>query len=54
MAGSIVEGSIVQLKSGGPKMTVKWLEDGDAYCEWFAGAEIKGARFALVQLDLIS
>ncbi len=28
-------GSIVQLKSGGPKMTVSHVEDGFVHCTWF-------------------
>jgi len=31
-------GDVVKLKSGGPKMTVKYIEkDGQIYCQWFAG-----------------
>jgi len=32
-------GDLVQLKSGGPKMTVKAIdpENGEAYCQWFVG-----------------
>lgn len=43
-------GSVVSLKSGGPLMTVKWIEQGDAYCEWFSGTDVKGSKFKLVQL----
>lgn len=40
MASDISEGSIVQLKSGGPAMTVRWVgEDFGgtivANCDWF-------------------
>jgi uncharacterized protein YodC (DUF2158 family) len=40
MISQIKPGSIVQLKSGGPVMTVNWIEqrkDGSlqAFCEWF-------------------
>ena len=35
MTTAIKAGDIVTLKSGGPKMTVAWVEDGQAYCEWF-------------------
>lgn len=28
-------GDIVQLKSGSPKMTVLWSNDGKTYCFWF-------------------
>ncbi len=39
MADKIEPGSIVQLKSGGPAMTVNWVEDEQetlyASCDWF-------------------
>jgi uncharacterized protein YodC (DUF2158 family) len=39
MADEIKEGDVVQLKSGGPKMTVKkvgmWNGKLHAFCEWF-------------------
>ncbi|MFD9897479.1 DUF2158 domain-containing protein [Mesorhizobium sp. NPDC059025] len=39
MADEIKPGSVVQLKSGGPKMTVSWAEDNygvlSAACDWF-------------------
>lgn len=28
-------GDVVQLKSGGPKMTVSTLKDGEVWCVWF-------------------
>jgi len=28
-------GEVVELKSGGPKMTVNWEEGGEVYCTWF-------------------
>jgi uncharacterized protein YodC (DUF2158 family) len=46
-------GDVVQLKSGGPRMTIKFIEDGEADCEWFAGTDAKGARFELAQLVAI-
>ncbi|WP_115529612.1 YodC family protein [Xanthomonas campestris] len=54
MANDIVPGSIVSLKSGGPKMTVAWVDDGDAYCEWFdSKGEPRGQRYALVVLERV-
>lgn len=50
-------GSIVSLKSGGPEMTIRWIEAGEAYCEWFVGSkgqqDIKGTRLPLTSLDLV-
>jgi uncharacterized protein YodC (DUF2158 family) len=43
-------GDLVRLKSGGPVMTIRWVAEGDAYCEWFDGAKITGHRFALAAL----
>ena len=41
MAEKFEVGQIVQLKSGGPKMTVTGASDGkkDVECTWFAGAK---------------
>jgi uncharacterized protein YodC (DUF2158 family) len=35
-------GDLVQLKSGGPTMTIRWIEDGEAFCEWFDGKKVVG------------
>lgn len=47
-------GDVVRLKSGGPDMTVKWAEEGDAYCEWFDGKANKGANFTLTSLEKVA
>jgi uncharacterized protein YodC (DUF2158 family) len=40
------EGDVVQLKSGGPKMTVKTMHtDGDVYCQWFSGSKLQDGYF---------
>lgn len=40
------EGDIVQLKSGGPKMTVKAIDDdGEALCQWFSGSKLQQGFF---------
>jgi uncharacterized protein YodC (DUF2158 family) len=39
-------GDVVQLRSGGPKMTVHSLiSDGDVVCQWFEGNEVHGENF---------
>ena len=44
-------GDLVQLNSGGPRMTVAWLQDEQAGCIWFAealnGGEYKTQTFPL-------
>lgn len=44
------DGDTVQLKSGGPVMTIMWIEGGQAYCQWFDGKKIAGERLSLVAL----
>lgn len=45
-------GDIVQLKSGGPAMTVVTVrEDGGIYCNWFRGAQNEGSVFKLETLQ---
>lgn len=41
------EGDIVQLKSGGPKMTYGGRTDsqGRLYCQWFAGSKLEYGWF---------
>lgn len=61
MANEIREGSIVQLKSGGPAMTVRWVEDDDgvmlANCDWFiqdkAPWKKESAVFPVTSLKLV-
>lgn len=31
-------------------MTVKWVRDEEAWCEWFDGAAVTGRKFAVVSL----
>lgn len=49
---NVVSGSVVRLKSGGPLMTVRWVQGHDAYCDWFDDNKQVGAKFAVPQLDL--
>ncbi|TCO71131.1 YodC family protein [Rhodovulum euryhalinum] len=46
MASTFKPGDIVQLKSGGPAMTISSSGSGDGYwCEWFKGASKERAHF---------
>lgn len=39
-------GNVVQLRSGGPKMTVHSLvSDGDVVCQWFEGNDVHEENF---------
>jgi uncharacterized protein YodC (DUF2158 family) len=61
MAGEMKAGSVVQLKSGGPRMTVTWVEDQlgtmSAHCEWFVQEKAPwkkdGATFPVTSLRLL-
>jgi len=39
-------GDIVQLLSGGPKMTVHRIERDSIQCHWFAGSKLESGWFA--------
>ncbi len=45
--GDYSKGDIVQLKSGGPKMTVSNPEAymGTVECQWFSGSKLNEGRF---------
>ena len=45
-------GAVVQLKSGGPAMTIKWIENEEAYCQWFTGDKVAGESFPLHSIKL--
>jgi len=51
-------GDVVQLRSGGPKMTVHGLvSDGDIVCQWFEGNEVHEESFpkdALKKIELVT
>ena len=61
MLEEINEGSVVQLKSGGPTMTVRWVGDDygtpSANCDWFiqdkAPWKKDNATFPLTSLKLL-
>lgn len=44
-------GDVVTLKSGGPAMTVAWVDGNEAYCEWFVESKVTGAKFPLTSLE---
>ena len=49
-------GDVVRLKSGGPKMTILWIEDEygvmTASCQWFDSKnELKDAKFRPSSLE---
>lgn len=50
MTDSIKAGDTVRLKSGGPEMTVEWVDQHEAYCVWFSGPEPKGQKFTITSL----
>jgi uncharacterized protein YodC (DUF2158 family) len=61
MTHEIKPGSIVQLKSGGPAMTVNWVQDEEgtvhANCDWFiqdkAPWKKENATFPVTSLKVI-
>ncbi len=44
-------GDLVQLKSGGPKMTVNSKYDDTYYCVWFSGTKNNKAQFSFDALQ---
>ncbi len=40
-------GDVVRVKSGGPKMTVAYIEGGLAYCVWFISDRQESGSFLL-------
>ena len=44
-------GDVVQLKSGGPKMTVTGYQQDHVVCKWFAGTDSKSGIFAQDSLE---
>jgi uncharacterized protein YodC (DUF2158 family) len=47
-------GDVVQLKSGGPLMTVSDIEDEDVYCNWFdKNNKLVSSSFRLLQLKIV-
>jgi uncharacterized protein YodC (DUF2158 family) len=46
-------GDQVSLKSGGPIMTIKWIDGNEVYCEWFANNTVVGHSFVRDQLEKV-
>lgn len=46
-------GDVVQLKSGGPEMTVDGLFGGEVICVWFVGNDCKRETFSQGALKLL-
>jgi len=49
-------GDTVQLKSGGPPMTIIKVEDEEAYCKWFKGEyhdKVDSGHFPFNSLQLV-
>ena len=51
MADAFKPGDVVQLKSGGPAMTVSKVEGDICHCAWFTGAEVKRSSFKTETLE---
>jgi uncharacterized protein YodC (DUF2158 family) len=52
-AAAFSVGDIVQLKSGGPEMTIQTVPDnayGSYKCQWFAGKKLESGHFPLDSL----
>lgn len=53
MENEIKKGIVVKLKSGGPKMTVKYERSGLWICTWFVSDEVRQADFSKEQLEVV-
>ncbi|MGC2695656.1 MAG: DUF2158 domain-containing protein [Candidatus Angelobacter sp.] len=51
MANHYKVGDVVQLMSGGPKMTVDAVEGDQAWCVWFDGNQEKRGVYKIAPLD---
>lgn len=52
MNNEFKSGDVVVLRSGGPRMTVRSrTEEGELFCNWFDGRELRGSTFAEVTLE---
>jgi len=58
MSDKINSGDVVQLKSGGPHMTVSnlhtWQGRTEANCDWFEGTKMHNGSFPLTSLKVVT
>lgn len=58
MADEITAGTVVQLKSGGPHMTVsnlhQWQGRMEANCDWFEGTKMQNGSFPITSLRVVA
>jgi uncharacterized protein YodC (DUF2158 family) len=54
MGGNIKVGDIVELKSGGPKMTIMEVARDGVWCQWFGGKKLEQGRFPFDSLKASS
>jgi uncharacterized protein YodC (DUF2158 family) len=58
MADQITVGTVVELKSGGPDMTVSevksWNGVTTAWCDWFEGKDKKTGSFPVTSLKAVT
>ena len=52
MSDQIKAGDTVRLKSGGPLMTVAWVKESTASCDWFDGSKAVTQSFQITSLEL--
>jgi len=50
---TIEAGDVVEVKSGGPRMTVDWVEEGEVCCTWFSRSKREQAKFRLTTLKKV-
>jgi len=54
MSENLKSGDVVMLKSGGPKMTLKYVgTTGDWVAQWFVGTDLKQGAFDPASLVIV-
>lgn len=54
MSDQLKEGDVVALNSGGPPMTIDYIDGQCAHCHWFAGLELRQGDIQLAALKLLN